>query len=103
MTAQEPYFLRHLLLQASHCSPLTAGIQFSILGISRLNGLSPSERNCLVDSLKGHVIISTTVEVELAILTVNVNGPKFSVLIQRKYRARASENYHDRDVQNIYE
>lgn len=81
-------------------------LQFSILGISRLNGLSPLERNnqegdCLVDSLKGHVIISTTVEVKLAMLTVNVNGPKFSVLIQRKYRARVSENYHDRDVQNM--
>lgn len=57
--------------------------------------------SCLVDSLKGHVIISTTVEVELTMLTVNVNGSKFSVLIQRKYRTRASENYHDRDVQNI--
>ena len=57
--------------------------------------------SCLVDSPKGHVIISTTVEVELAMFTVNVNGPKFSVLIQRKYRARASENYHDRDVQTM--
>lgn len=53
-----------------------------------------------MDSLKGHVV-STTVQVELAMLTANVNGPKFSVLIQRKYRARAGENYQDRDVQNI--